>query len=186
MKGRGLRPSCGVRVLESRLGVLTTNPLTKRRTESPWESWRLLTLETRMESCQERRHRGSRRRVGTRMQEKDQAVRLVRQLREELGDRPWDGAAGRSPARLRRGVRAKLGTPGRHRRRCDCGNDDGGGGARIKALEREVKELRRANEILKSGGCRMNARGLGRCGRSCGSRGSGRVISWAWSALARA
>src|SRR6266581_3567254 len=32
--------------------------------ESPWESWRLLTLETRMELCQARRHRGSRRRVG--------------------------------------------------------------------------------------------------------------------------
>jgi hypothetical protein len=28
--------------------------------ESPWESWRLLTLETRMELCQATRHRGSR------------------------------------------------------------------------------------------------------------------------------
>ena len=32
----------------------------------PGIRWRLLTLETRMESCQERRHQGSRRRVGTR------------------------------------------------------------------------------------------------------------------------
>ena len=38
-----------------------------------------------MESWQERSHRGSRRRVGIRDQEKEQAVRLVRQLREELG-----------------------------------------------------------------------------------------------------
>jgi transposase len=28
--------------------------------------------------------------------------------------------------------------------------------AKMKALEREVKELRRANEILKAGGCRRN------------------------------
>ena len=35
--------------------------------EPPWVRWRLLTLETRMELCHERRHRGSRRRVGSRM-----------------------------------------------------------------------------------------------------------------------
>jgi hypothetical protein len=35
--------------------------------EAPWVSWRLLTLETKMESCQERRHQGSRPRVDTRM-----------------------------------------------------------------------------------------------------------------------
>ena len=34
-------------------------------TESHWVAWRLLTLETRMESCQQNEHRGSRRRVGT-------------------------------------------------------------------------------------------------------------------------
>ena len=38
-----------------------------------------------MESCHERSRRGSRRRVGTPSAEKAQAVRLVRQLREELG-----------------------------------------------------------------------------------------------------
>src|SRR3954452_14815642 len=38
--------------------------LRREHPESPWESWRLLTLETRMELCQARRHRGSRRRVG--------------------------------------------------------------------------------------------------------------------------
>lgn len=38
--------------------------------------------------------------------------------------------------------------------------------ARIKELEREVKELRRANEILKAGGCRTNPAypAGGRCG----------------------
>ena len=40
---------------------------TTRRTrcESPWKSWRLLTLETRMESCRRNSRQGSRRRVGT-------------------------------------------------------------------------------------------------------------------------
>jgi hypothetical protein len=32
--------------------------------ESPWDCWRLLILETRMESCRRRSHQGSRRRVG--------------------------------------------------------------------------------------------------------------------------
>jgi hypothetical protein len=35
--------------------------------EPPWLRWRLQTLETRMELCHERSHRGSRRRVGTPM-----------------------------------------------------------------------------------------------------------------------
>ena len=33
--------------------------------ESPWKSWRLLTLETRMESCRKNSRQGSRRHVGT-------------------------------------------------------------------------------------------------------------------------
>jgi nitrite reductase/ring-hydroxylating ferredoxin subunit len=40
-------------------------PNRKARFESPWVAWRLLTLETRMEQCQQNEHRGSRRRVGT-------------------------------------------------------------------------------------------------------------------------
>jgi len=36
-----------------------------RSTESPWEGWRFLTLETRMEPCHEKCRKGSRPRVGT-------------------------------------------------------------------------------------------------------------------------
>ena len=40
--------------------------------------------------------------------------------------------------------------------------------ARMRELERENKELRRANEILKAGGCRMNRVGAGVDGSSFG------------------
>ena len=81
--------------------------------------------------------------------EKDQAVRLVRQLQAETGKR--HGAIQRVAAQLGYGVesvrtwvkRAEIdagGVPG-------TSSDDA---ARIKALEQEVRELRRANAILKS------------------------------------
>ena len=58
-----------------------------QRDESPWETWRLLTLETRMESWHERRHQGSRRRVGI----------PIRRRRRRSG---WCGSSARSSARI--------------------------------------------------------------------------------------
>ena len=88
---------------------------------------------------------------------KERAVRLVRQLREETGE--------------------KIGTVKRVAEQLDVGpeslrawvkQDEIDNGARagttseeaaeIKTLRQEVKELRRANAILKSGGCRMGCR----------------------------
>ena len=93
--------------------------------------------------------------------EKAQAVRLVRQLRAELGSD--HGTVKRVAGQLGYGVESvrwwvrqadvddgeRPGTPTADRER-------------LKALEQEVRELRRANAILKSGGCCMDAgRGLG-------------------------
>ncbi len=95
----------------------------------PGFRWRLLTLETRMESCQERSHRGSRRRVGT----------PIRRRRRRSG---WSASCVRSWARdhgtvkrvaeqlgygvesVRAWVRQADIDEGR-----DAGDDDGGGGA---------------------------------------------------------
>lgn len=55
------------------------------RIESPWVRWRLLTLGTRIESWPRSCRPGSRRRAGTRRRRRPGAVRLVRQLRNELG-----------------------------------------------------------------------------------------------------
>ncbi len=50
--------------------------------------------------------------------------------------------------------------------------------AEVKRLKREVAELRRANEILESGGCRTNRSARG--GVSCAGVGSaaGRIAVW--------
>ena len=78
-------------------------------------------------------------------------MRLVRQLREETGERSRGGAAGRPPARLRRGVGAQVGatrpTSTTVSGRATTAEDD----AKIRRLEQEVRELRRANEILQVG-----------------------------------
>lgn len=66
-----------------------------RLSESPWESWRLLTLETRMESCHERCRREADHAPVLRGGEKAAAVRMVRALRAEPRDRARDGPAGR-------------------------------------------------------------------------------------------
>ena len=92
---------------------------------------------------------GSRRRVGTREAEKERAVRMVRQLRKELGTD--HGTIGGS-----------LSSSGSAPSRCGAGCsqaeiDDGvkpgvtsAEAARIKELEQENRELRRANAILRS------------------------------------
>ena len=82
-----------------------------------------------MESCLHRDVLGSRRRVGIRDEEKAQAVRLVRQLRAESGTD--HGTVKRVADQLgyRDRVGAVVGPSGRHRRRCEAGGDDRGGGA---------------------------------------------------------
>jgi transposase len=81
--------------------------------------------------------------------EKERAVRMVRQLRKELGTD--HGTVQRVAAQLGIGTESLRGWV----KRADV--DDGvkpgtttADAQRIKALEQEVKELRRANAILKS------------------------------------
>jgi transposase-like protein len=82
-------------------------------------------------------------------EEKDQAVRLVRQLRKELGTE--HGTVQRVAEHLGYGVE----TVRKWVKRADVDEGLKAGTssedrARIKALEQEVRELRRANSILKS------------------------------------
>jgi transposase len=82
-------------------------------------------------------------------EEKAQAVRLVRQLRRELGTE--HGTVQRVADQLGYGVE----TVRKWVKRADIDEGLKAGtssedAARIKALEQEVKELRRANSILKS------------------------------------
>jgi transposase len=80
--------------------------------------------------------------------EKDQAVRMVRQLRRELGTS--HGTIQRVAGQLGVGVES-LRTWVRQAE-IDAGEEPGttsDEAARIKQLEQEVRELRRANEILK-------------------------------------
>lgn len=85
-------------------------------------------------------------------EEKAQAVRLVRQLRRELGTE--HGTIQRVADQLGYGVE----TVRKWVKRADVDEGLKAGTscedrARIKALEQEVKELRRANSILKSTSC---------------------------------
>jgi transposase len=81
--------------------------------------------------------------------EKDQAVRLVRQLQAETGKR--HGAIQRVAAQLGYGVESVRQWV--KRAEIDAGEAPGTtleDAARIRELEREVRELRRTNAILKS------------------------------------
>ena len=81
--------------------------------------------------------------------EKDQAVRLVRQLQAETGKK--HGAIQRVAAQLGYGVESVRTWV--KRAEVDAGEAPGTTSedvARIKELEQEVRELRRANAILKS------------------------------------
>src|SRR4051794_13469989 len=88
-------------------------------------------------------------------QEKADAVRMVRTLRAELGTE--HGTVQRVAKQLGYGVESvRLWV-----RQADV--DDGRApgvstteAARVRELEQEVRELKRANEILKRGGCRTN------------------------------
>ena len=80
--------------------------------------------------------------------EKDQAVRLVRQLRQELGTK--HGTVQRIASQLGIGVESLRGWV----RQADIDDGEQPGvttaeARRIKELEQENRELRRANEILK-------------------------------------
>lgn len=82
-------------------------------------------------------------------EEKAQAVRLVRQLRDELGTD--HGTVKRVAEQLGYGVESVRGWV----RQADIDDGDRPGvssqeAARVKALEQEVRELRRANAILRS------------------------------------
>ena len=81
-------------------------------------------------------------------EEKAQAVRLVRELRKELGT--TQGTVKRVAEQLGYGVESVRGWV--KRAEIDAGEQAGmtsADAARIKQLEQENRELRRANEILK-------------------------------------
>jgi transposase len=80
--------------------------------------------------------------------EKDQAVRMVLQLRKELGSE--QGTVGRVARQLGIGVESLRGWV--KQREVDGGFKPGlttADSEELKALRQEVRELRRANEILK-------------------------------------
>ena len=115
--------------------------------ESPWEMWRLLTLETRMESCRRNSRRGRRPPVATARRRKAAAVRMVRALRAELGSE--HGTVQRVARQLGYGIESVRSWV----RQADI--DDGYApgistteSQRIKNLEQENRELKRALVIL--------------------------------------
>jgi transposase len=89
--------------------------------------------------------------------QREHAIRLVRQIREETGER--HGAIQRVARQLGYGVE----TVRKWVKQADVDAGERTGrstedNAKIRRLEQEVRELRRANEILRSGGCRTGRR----------------------------
>ena len=102
-----------------------------------------------MEPCHTRCRRGSRPRVGTARRRRTRAVRAVRQLRKELGSD--HGTIKRVAEQLGIGVESLRGWV--KQAEIDEGVKPGtttAEAARVKELEQEVRELRRANAILRS------------------------------------
>ena len=110
---------------------------------------RLLTLETRMESCQERRHQGSRRRVGIPIR------RRSRRSGWSVSSAPSSGTDHGTVYRVAKQLGYGIESVRAWVRQADIDEGVTAGtttaeAERVKALEQEVRELRRANEILKS------------------------------------
>jgi transposase len=61
---RGGRTALQILLGELGINYINSRPYHPQTCESPWKSWRLLTLETRMESCRRNSRQVSRRRVG--------------------------------------------------------------------------------------------------------------------------
>ena len=113
---------------------------------------------------------------------KERAVRLVEQTRAEGGDEVGMIARvarqlGVGDQSLRNWVRQAEIDSGR---RQGLSSDER---ARLKALEKENRELRRANEILKSGGCRTNRFGSGRVSCAGGGWVTGKIGAWLTTSL---
>jgi transposase len=118
--------------------------------ESPWVTWRLcpayLGKEDGAMPTERIPGKPSTRRYSP--AEREQAVRLVRQLRKELGTD--QGTIARVAKQLGYGVESVRAWV--NQADIDGGVKDGTStedAQRIKELEQEVRELRRANEILK-------------------------------------
>ena len=116
--------------------------------ESPWVPWRLHTLERRMESCQQRRYQGSRPRGGTRQQR--ESKRSAWSVSSAPSSGPTTGRSHRVARQLGYGVESVRAWV----RQADIDEGLKGGtttedAERIKELEQENRELRRANEILR-------------------------------------
>ena len=116
--------------------------------EPPWVRWRLLALETRMESCQRRGRLGSRRHVGTRRRRRngrcERSVSCARSWARITGrSAGWRSSSAIGTESLRSWVKQA---------EVDAGVKPGvtsAEAARVKELEQENRELRRANEILR-------------------------------------
>jgi transposase len=113
---------------------------------------------------------------------KERAVRLVEQARAEGGDEVGLVARvarqlGVGDQSLRNWIRQAEIDSGR---RQGLSTDER---ARLRALEKENRELRRANEILKAGGCRTNRFGSGRVSCARGGWVTGKIGAWLTTSL---
>ena len=105
---------------------------------------------------------------------RQRAVRMVFQLREETGER--HGSVKRVAEQLDVGVESlRSWVKQAEIDRGDRGGTTSEDAVRIKALEQENRELRRANAILRSRGCRTDSRRLGERARP---DGRGQVVGF--------
>ncbi len=139
----------------TRTNTVLTDTVGQIDIESQREMWRLLTLETRMESCRVNSHQGSRPHVGTAGRRTPlRSGRSARWGRAELGTE--HGTVYRVARQRGYGVESVRSWV----RQADI--DDGyepgvttTESARVKELAQEIRELKRANEILKRAACRV-------------------------------
>jgi transposase-like protein len=119
---------------------------------------------------------------------RERAIRLVAEAREQEPDLSLTAAVKRIGPRV--GINVDTLRGWCKQADIDAGRAPGtttSDGQRIRQLEQEVRELKRANEILLAGGCRTNRSARG--GVSCAGVGSvtGRIVAWlttSWQATA--
>src|SRR3954454_6565077 len=98
---------------------------------------------------------------------RERAIRLVSEARQEEPELSLTAAVNRIGPRV--GVHVDTLRGWCRRSEVDAGRRPGtttADAARLRELEREVRELKRANEILLAGGCRTNRRRIGGASRA--------------------
>ena len=118
--------------------------------ESHWVCWRLLSLEARMEPWQDNNRQVGRLRVGIPRCAEGAGGAVGAGVARRVGHRSRHGQESRGPVGFRRRVGAQVGPPGLTSTTVMRPGTTTADRARIKELESENRELRRANAILKS------------------------------------